>query len=855
MSAWFGNVVNRYASFLLRRHVTIILVALALTILAALSAARFELKTDLAELLPQDEPSIKDLEKAKTRVGGLSNFIVAVMGDDVAANRRLVDDLTARFKSLPNEYLRFMKYNINEEKEFYEDKKYLFADLQDLEEIHRRLKEKIRYERIKNNPILNMDFDDEKQAPVEFNISDIKEKYEKKTSSYQRYIDGYLTVEEGRLFAILLYPSGASTGVDFGKLMWAEVKRATAEVCAGGPIVPAGADLDQVIEDGCRQRYHSSTRIGFSGGVVTAIVEQQAILDDIVLVTTICLILVALSILLFFRSWRSIPVIVVPLSMGTLWTFGISRFILGNLNTSTAFLASIIVGNGINFGIIQLARYAEERRGGKTLFECLTQALRFTAQSTATAALAASIAYGSLIVTRFRGFNGFGYMGGIGMILCWIAAFTVQPAILILLERMLPRRVGHALPVIPEGIIARPFARFVTRFGVPLHIMAGVFGIVCAVVAIPYLKDPWEYDFRNLRNQVARDSGAGALGNRVDKVFPRRLDPGFILADRLDQVPLIALELNRNNQTGPYQGVFQEVTSIYSFLPKDQEQKIKILNKIRKLLSESTLSWLSEKDRLEVEKYKPPADLEPLTIDSLPPAISRLFTELDGRKGLIVLLYPGLGRSVWDGHFLMQIADASRLVRLPDGEELRSAGVGTVFADMIRAIERDGPRAIVTSLAGVVLLVIVLYRSLGFVLLMLLSLVFGVVWTVGTTALVGQKLNFLNFIALPITFGIGIDYAVNTLNRYRMEGRGSIQRVIENTGGPVFLCALTTIIGYSSLLIADNQALVSFGLVANLGEFTTLAAALLFLPSVIQIFEKRRQRIEARVLQTSLEKE
>ena len=31
----------------------------------------------------------------------------------------------------------------------------------------------------------------------------------------------------------------------------------------------------------------------------------------------------------------------------------------------------------------------------------------------------------------------------------------------------------------------------------------------------------------------------------------------------------------------------------------------------------------------------------------------------------------------------------------------------------------------------------------------------------------GVKLNFCNFIAFPITFGIGVDYAVNIMARYR----------------------------------------------------------------------------------------
>ena len=54
------------------------------------------------------------------------------------------------------------------------------------------------------------------------------------------------------------------------------------------------------------------------------------------------------------------------------------------------------------------------------------------------------------------------------------------------------------------------------------------------------------------------------------------------------------------------------------------------------------------------------------------------------------------------------------------------------------------------------------------------------------------------------------------------------------------LCSLTTIIGYSALLIADNRGLVSFGLAANLGELTCLGFAVLALPAALELAERRR---------------
>ena len=52
---------------------------------------------------------------------------------------------------------------------------------------------------------------------------------------------------------------------------------------------------------------------------------------------------------------------------------------------------------------------------------------------------------------------------------------------------------------------------------------------------------------------------------------------------------------------------------------------------------------------------------------------------------------------------------------------------------------------------------------------MIASLLIGIVWMVGRDVPVGIKINYANFAAFPITFGIGVDYAVNIMARFRQE--------------------------------------------------------------------------------------
>src|SRR5690606_30570788 len=113
--------------------------------------------------------------------------------------------------------------------------------------------------------------------------------------------------------------------------------------------------------------------------------------------------------------------------VGAAWTFGLAYLLIGHLNSSTGFLFSIVVGNGINFAIIYMARYLEARRTEAVEPSIRTATLE-TRRATVTAAAAACAAYGSLVVTDFRGFKHFGIIGGSGMLLCWLSTYLMLPA-------------------------------------------------------------------------------------------------------------------------------------------------------------------------------------------------------------------------------------------------------------------------------------------------------------------------------------------------------------------------------------------------------------------------------------------
>jgi uncharacterized protein len=266
--------------------------------------------------------------------------------------------------------------------------------------------------------------------------------------------------------------------------------------------------------------------------------------------------------------------------------------------------------------------------------------------------------------------------------------------------------------------------------------------------------------------------------------------------------------------------------------PEVQRRKLDLLAQIRKLTHDPALVVLNDKERADLAKIDPSPELHELAPMDLPPLARRPFTEVDGTVGRVVLVYPPeTGISVWNGRALLRIASVLQNIRLDNGKVIETSGYAVVFGSMIRSVLHDGPIASMASLIAVFVIIAFAIRPPTAALTALGTLILGVLLMLGGAGWARVHVTFLNFIALPITFGIGAEYALNVVTRYREER--NIARAVISTGAAVALCSWTTIVGYGSLLAARNQALQGFGLMAIIGEVVCLSAAIFALPAFL----------------------
>jgi predicted RND superfamily exporter protein len=796
------------------------------------------LNSDLLELLPRDSPGFQAFEHQLGRVGGGAALIAVVESPDRVANEKFIDQLSAEIAKDKSPDIAYVESGTKEVRQFFDDHKWLYADVNELEDAEREIDHEVG---VRTGNVVDL-FDDAPapspapspgvQAPPNepadaLGFSKYKEKLRAKSQKLDLFPTGYFATADGKMMAIRIVSTTRGMGDPASERLLAHMKDVVAKM-------ELGKDL----------------KVGWAGDIPNQVEEKEALLSDAATATGLAFLAILWGIIVFFRSPWSLVVAFLPAFIGVGCAYAFATITYGYVNSTGAFLGAIILGNGINYPIVLLNRYREFRARGMEPEVARREAVINAFRAELVGSLVASIAYGSLAVTHFRGFSQFGVIGFVGMLLVWVSMIPCVPALLVVdewIQRKLPTFLRDN-PIRGEdaarGPIMKRIAAMTSRAPWVFAVLAIAFTVWAAGKARKHVHDPWEYDFAKLGSRGTQQTGAGAWSSKADVVFGGKTNIAGapILADRPEQVPLIKQAILDNDAKDPQGKLIQGVATVWDFLPgsvEEQKTKLEVLDRIRSHLTPSVLAKLSPEERKTVDELQPPEDLKPIEPKDLPPLIRRRFEENNGVVGTMLYVQPRNDIALSDGHVLLRIAKTTDNLVLADKTVVPTASFWTVYAEIIRSMERDGPLATLTSFAMVALVVIAATRNLRGSVSVLAALVCGVVWQLGVASYMDMRLNFVNFIALPITFGIGCEYPFNIFDRSRLLD-GNVRSAVALSGGAVALCSYTTTVGYSSLLFSDQMALQSFGRLAMLGEVSCLVAAILLVPTILRLAMGKR---------------
>jgi len=840
----------------------VLLFAAALTAGSMLLARNLSIDSDLANLIPQDRPTVQALETLKETVGGESDVAVGITSPSFAANKQFAEALIPKaldLKSSAGEpYLTRVEYT--RDVEFLKDNALYFASDNELTRVETFLDDKIEEAKLEANPFY-FDLGEEEEDPEATSGEDLEQLYDGLVGKR------YPISDDSTTMVLRFYPGGTNTDIAFIERLYDDLR-----------------DLVDRMEPAS---YHASMEVTLAGRQYRRLAEVNTIWDDVSgsFGTGILAVILLVAGYFFYKAILARSggggirgrvvlqellrtplmalVIGLPLLMSLAWTGGVAYLLFERLTLMTSTLGLVLFGLGIDFGIHFYGRYAEERADGQGITDAAETTFTSTGQAIAIGAFTTASALFVLTPADFKGFSEFGAIAGTGVLFALIAMTVVMPAVLAVLEKtgLLDLRNAAAMSTGGTGTgteasedsgsgrletdaaaNGHPHPRDTYRFPAARPIVIGsLLAVAAAIVMIPQVG--FQYDFGKLEPEYTTYEQRDAVIERVESgggnTGPDKRNPAYVVADSPEDVPRIVTAVREKARQDTTSPTILSVESLQERFPLADSSRTQKLNRIADIRTTlQTNKYLKDQTSDALTKLRRAAQTEsPIDLDQLPDFLRKQFTTKSGEIGTFVMIYPSVGLS--DGRKSMAFLEDVGTIRTDDGTVYHAGSTSLVAADMLRIMQSEAPWMVLGTFVIVALLMLVNFRAIRWAALALVPLVVGILWMLLLMEVFGLSLNFYNMIVLPAVLGIGNDAGVHLVHRYREEGRGSIWAVLRSTGEHVTIGSLTTMMGFGGLLLSFHPGLNSIGSLAVVGIGMTLLSAVVFLPALLQWIEDR----------------
>lgn len=833
------HVLKRYTDSVMARPFLWLLFYVLVTIVAAYFG-RPTIKTDLADLLPENAPAVQALNEAKERRGGGGEFYtIAVQSPDVVANAKFMDALADKVADWPET----RSVHLDQDQSFFRRHALLFLPVEDLLNIKLNIQRLVREELAEKNPLF-VDLNKEER--------DARDEEDPQWRDPSTWVDpntfaelGLSPSEVDRLFPFKAGDASedeADGSVDIPEeyedyrlspdgtvgVLLASVDVSSTDVEKASGLYDRGEELIASLDPAS---FHPEMEAEVVGAF-RDFLEVRKLIGDASRATLMSLGALIFVLLLLFRFPRIVGIVTVPLITGIVWSLFLITQIFHELNTLTAFVFAMLIGMGVDYSIHIYQRAEDEFHSGAewntALFLGLTRAGRalLTAMATTVAAL------GIMAFSSFDGFREFGLACAVGVLTVLFATGCILPVMVALMERIRPLKrnpkrgtIRHSDEKSSAGRSLR-LRRVFRGVGVAVAV-----AVLIGAAFIPQVQ--FEYNFRNLSGpSVGGDIRYGAAlgGNRSSS-------PAVILGESEEQMREVHAYLRQEMRDG--EDRISGFVTIATFLPQDQQARMMVIDDIYDVLDRRAVRNMKGESGELVETMLKLTDTAPYTKEDLPDWVLEDITEVDGTVGAMGLLYADV--EWWDALKVRDFQDKYGTIMLPSGEEVPLASNGFILDNVVRYVQGDAGKLGLLALLVVSLILLFDLRSIRGALLCLSTLLSGFLLSVAGLALFDVKLGLYNVIVIPTVMGIGIDGSVHIYHRFIEEGRSNIWRVVRSTGFAVFASSVTTMAGFLGLLFVDHQGVQTIGQLAMIGIVANLIACLGLMPGLMTLFSPDAQ--------------
>ena len=576
--------------------------------------------------------------------------------------------------------------------------------------------------------------------------------------------------------------------------------------------------------------------VSCAGAHVSAVLDEAAMKSNIQSCILSSLLVVLAIFYIVYR--RLLPTILLPLIIlvGVVLALGTAALLLPSIHVISFAFMALIIGLGTDYSIHLYDRYHCERLAGQDELQALQLAVVDTGHGLFTAAATTALPFLALMISDVRALYELGLLVGLGVLFSLYATLFFLPPLLIFMECRFPAPF-QPIPGLGMGSVWRCAGRYPRRIIVVSLLLMAAGAIAATTVSFDGV----------LKNLQPRHSEAFLTQTKIEKhlsLAPRQL----LLAVEGKELGPVLARTGRVGQLVERYRADRQISSWTSLgtIINDQVQQQAV---VRTLSSPTAgrpaasalraalqrhgfevapfLPFISALERFSTAAALPESEgIERLLTSPLRGVVNRhLVHDHSGYHSLLFLYYQG--NEFDQGAFLQELAAIDPTVR--------ASSVDMVSSQLASSVSYSFLWSFLVGGGLVLFLLITHFESRLGMLYAFFPVAAGAVLMLGSMALFGMGINFMNAMVLVTIIGMGSDYGLHVAHRVNNGSDSGREGRFVQAGRAVLISALTTIAGFGSLAFADYPALASIGWATNLGVGFTALSALLTLPAILVV--------------------
>ncbi len=567
------------------------------------------------------------------------------------------------------------------------------------------------------------------------------------------------------------------------------------------------------------RKYEGPQAIHLSGRPYMTASIQRSMVRDLRTLVPVALVVLALILLLSFRSPRGVLLPITVVLVSTTWTVGIMALAGAKLTIVSIAMPVVLIAIGDADAIHILTRYnrvaGEKPRREAILatMDAMTRPIILTSLTSAGGFLGLLSSYSAVV-------KDFGLFTAVGIVMAMVFSLSFLPATLSLLART--RKAAGAHPPWRTGRAPRWAAGLTANHPLAVALVGAAVASAFAL-GIPRLTidtSPLEA-FREghpvLRNtRFSEEEFGGSLTLRVviDAAEPDGLlNPALLgkmveLQEVMESLPGVGFAISLADIVkGINRSLRGDLPEVYR-IPEAEAQVAEALSLYQRFTGGGLREWVSS----------------------------------DYRRGQITALLEA--RSSLELRRTMGAIDSYLSRELP-GLEAKLVGAPVYIVRLGETLVTSQVRSLVVSLLAVWIMLILSLRSIVMGTIGIIPLSFASIILFGLMGFGNIKLTISTAMVASISIGLGVDFAIHFIEEFRRRraaGGGFldvISGVFSGVGWGITLNAASLGLGFSVLLLSDFLTTMHFGLMVGLTAVSMFLATMLLLPAVLKLAMSR----------------